>query len=445
MATIESNGVWYIVNNIVLSGVVLWRYATLICKDGDYMKAITVDECQQIWREKLSHRQLQAVEYIPISEALGRVLGEDIVAKTDMPPFRKSPYDGYVIAYSEGQQRFKVVGLIGAGETYDAPVKSDEAVRIMTGAPIPEGCDTMIMQERCDVEGGYIVVRGEIKQGDNIVPQGEECATGDVIIKAGAPLDAGAIAVAAGLGYATIAVYKPLTVLVLTSGREVVALDKPLGAGQIYNSNQFMLTNLLASYGFSIVKTYHVSDDPALLDSEIETVRSLSEDVDVIMSTGGVSVGLFDSMPAIYKALGAEELYTRMLMRPGAASFGGLIQKDTHYTLCFGLSGNPTAAYNGFHLLALPILKLCQGYSVCDTLIVPIRLGSTIHKKNPFDRYVQGVITYDEKGAQFTPNRVFTSSALLGLAQANGLAKLDQGKHSYEAGETVPVMILKNK
>lgn len=414
------------------------------------MKAITVDECQQIWREKLSNRPAQALEYIPLEAARGRVLGNDIVANTDMPPFRKSPYDGYVIAYSEGQSRFKVVGLIGAGETYDLPIHDGEAVRIMTGAPIPEGCDTMIMQERCEVDGEYITVRGEIKEGNNIVPQGEECMAGDIIIKAGTYLDAGAIAVAAGLGYATIGVYKALRVLVLTSGREIVALDQPLGAGKIYNSNQFMLTNLLASYGFNVVNTYHVSDDPDCLDSEIEAVRRLSEDVDVIMSTGGVSVGLFDSMPALYKALGAEELYTRVLMRPGAASFGGLIQhnrgttESSHrHTLCFGLSGNPTAAYNAFHLLALPIMKWCQGYANVNPMIVPIRLATAIHKKNPFDRYVQGLITYGEEGEKFTPNRVFTSSALLGLAYANGLAKLEQGKHSYEAGDIVPVMILK--
>lgn len=411
------------------------------------MKAITVDECQAIWQNKISERHIPAVEHIPISQALGRVLGADLAAKTDMPPFRKSPYDGYVISYSEGQSRFKVVGLIGAGETFDGVVQKDEAVRIMTGAPIPESCDTMIMQERCLVENDYITVRGAITKGDNIIPKGEECAAHDIILRAGTYLDAGAIAVAAGLGYSQIPVYKPLRVLVLTSGREIVSLDEPLSAGKIYNSNLFMLTNLLKTHGFDVVETYHVSDAPDCLHEEIERVKLQSQDMDIIISTGGVSVGLFDSMPAIYKALGAEELYTRLLMRPGAASFGGLItsgdSSNRRYTLCFGLSGNPTAAYNAFHLVALPILKLCQGYAATKALTVPMRLGTAIHKKNPFDRYVQGVIQYDDAGAVFVPNRVFTSSALLGLGHTNGLAKLEQGVHSYEAGTMVPVMMLK--
>lgn len=409
------------------------------------MEAITVEASQQKWHTELAKRSKQAVEYIPLSQALGRVLAQDLTAQSDMPPFRKSPYDGFVIPHVANQQRFKVIGLIGAGEVYDGPVRAGEAVRIMTGAPIPDDCDTMIMQERCDFDGEYITVRGKITQGDNIVPQGEECSIGETVIAAGTYLDAGVIAVAVGLGYATVPVYVPLKIVVLTSGREIVPVGEPLTAGKIYNSNLFMLTNLLAEHSFHEVMTYHVSDDPAVLDQEIKVVTELSQQADIIMSTGGVSVGLFDSMPAIYEALGARELYNRVLMRPGAASYGGIIDRgEGKFTLCFGLSGNPTAAYNGFHLLVLPILRFCQGYAVSELMSVSLPLGVAIHKKNPFDRYVQGVITYTEEGATFIPNRVFTSSALLGLAKANGLAKLEQGIHSYDAGDIVPVILLKN-
>lgn len=409
------------------------------------MDAITVEASQQQWHTELVKRAKQSVESIPLSQVLGRVLAEDLTAQSDMPPFRKSPYDGFVIPYQSQENRFKVIGLIGAGEVFDGPVAQGEAVRIMTGAPIPDDCDTMIMQERCDFDGEYITVRGEIKQGDNIVPQGEECSTGEVVIKAGTVLDSGVIAVAVGLGYATVPVYTTLKILVLTSGREIIPVGEPLTAGKIYNSNLFMLTNLLAEHGFQDVMTYHVSDAPELLDHEIAKVQELSQQVDIIISTGGVSVGVFDSMPAIYKAIGAQTLYNRVLMRPGAASYGGLItRKSGEYTLCFGLSGNPTAAYNGFHLLVLPILRFCQGYANTELMSVTLPLGAAIHKKNPFDRYVQGVISYTAQGAVFIPNRVFTSSALLGLAQANGLAKLEQGKHSYEIGDRIPVLLLKN-
>lgn len=409
------------------------------------MDAITVETGQQLWLTEVAARLPQAVEYIPLSQALGRVLAQDLVAQSDMPPFRKSPYDGFVIPYEAGRTRFRVIGLIGAGEVFNEAVSAGEAVRIMTGAPIPADCDTMIMQERCDFDGEYITVRGEIKPGENIVPQGEECSVGDVVVSAGTYLDAGVISVAVGLGYETVPVYAPLKILVLTSGREIIPVGEPLTAGKIYNSNLFMLTNLLAEHGFKEVMSYHVSDDPAVLEQEIAKVKELSQQMDVIISTGGVSVGLFDSMPAIYKALGARELYNRVLMRPGAASYGGIIERyDGMYTLCFGLSGNPTAAYNGFHLLVLPILRHCQGYKNSELVTVSLPLGAAIHKKNPFDRYVQGNITYTEQGAVFMPNRVFTSSALLGLAHVNGLAKLAQGKHTYDIAEVVPVMLLKH-
>ncbi|KAF1683510.1 molybdopterin molybdotransferase MoeA [Veillonella sp. R32] len=408
------------------------------------MKAITVEASQQQWHRELAKRSKQAVEYIPLSQALGRVLAQDLIAQSDMPPFRKSPYDGFVIPYVANQQRFKVIGLIGAGEVFEGPVAPGEAVRIMTGAPIPADCDTMIMQERCEFDGTYITVRGDIVRGDNIVPQGEECSIGETIIKAGTYLDAGVIAVAVGLGYATVPVYDPLKIVVLTSGREILPVGEPLTAGKIYNSNLYMLTNLLKEHSFYEVTTHHVSDDPAVLTEEIALVSKLSKAADVIISTGGVSVGLFDSMPAIYEALGARELYNRVLMRPGAASYGGLIERGAgQYTLCFGLSGNPTAAYNGFHLLVLPILRHCQGYGRSELMSISLPLGAPIHKKNPFDRYVQGVITYTADGAVFMPNRVFTSSALLGLAQANSLTKLEQGVNNYEVGDKVPVMLLK--
>ena len=205
-----------------------------------------------------------------------------------------------------------------------------------------------------------------------------------------------------------------------------------------------MLQGLLQEQGVTSFKTHHVSDDPEKLDEEIETIRELAADAELIISTGGVSVGLFDSMPAIYEALGAEKLYDRLFIRPGAASYGGVIRRENGaFTFCLGLSGNPTAAYNTYHLLVFPVLRSLQGRRDILLPVVMLKLGSAIHKKNPFDRYVQGAITCESGEAVFMPNRVFTSSALLGLAHANGMAKLEQGQHSYEVGDLVAVSLLK--
>lgn len=433
------------------------------------MASVTVAASRALWLDALKERNKQSVEYVALQEAAGRVLAEDLKARSDIPAFRKSPYDGFVISYGaedELSRRFRVIGCIGAGEVFAGHVGSGEAVRIMTGAPIPEDCDTMIMQERCQFDGQYITVQGEIHRGENIVPRGEECRQGDTILEAGVLMDGSAIAVAAGLGYDRVPVYKRLNIVLLTSGREVIFPGQPLQAGQIYNSNFFMLSNLLREQGFAVMETYHVSDDPEMLSHEIEVVKRMAVDADVIISTGGVSVGEYDCMPEIYRSLGAKDLYTRIHMRPGAASYGGVIVKtadrdntvsptefktetiaeattDDFYTLCFGLSGNPAAAFNGFYLLALPILKHCQGLKTIEAMTMTLPLETDINKHNPFARYVQGQICAGPEGLVFRPNSLLTSSALLGLAHVNGLAKLEQGQHSYKAGQMVQVMLLK--
>lgn len=447
------------------------------------MTAITVEESRALWLSKLKERTKQPIEYISLDEVFGRVLAEPLCAKTDIPAFRKSSYDGFVIAYGDGvdsvnrignsiglneakgshgineiMHNFKVIGCIGAGETFTGSVGPGEAVRIMTGAPIPEDCDTMIMQERCQIDGRsftagsaiqkgkFITVTGPIRKGDNIVPQGEECHEGQAILPAGTLLDGAALSVAAGLGYDQVPVYKSLKILVLTTGREIVSVGQSLKSGQIYNSNYYLLTSLLREQGFTSIETYHVSDAPDMVNQEIEQIKRLSSDADVIISTGGVSVGDYDYMPRIYEALGAEDLYTRINMRPGAASYGGLIKKQNQdgesCTLCFGLSGNPAAAFNGFYLLTLPILKYCQGFNESEYITMELPLDADINKHNPFDRYVQGRVVMSSEGLVFRPNQLLTSSAMLGLWHVNGLAKLEQGRHGYKAGDKVPVMLL---
>lgn len=427
------------------------------------MEGITVEAARSKLLDLVAQLPPRETENIPLEDALGRVLSTELTAKTSIPPFRKAPYDGYAIVHSEGQSQFTVIATIGAGEKYEGKVLQGEAVRIMTGAPVPDDCDTIVMQERCRLcsdDGiplqhsqvrdvmepmGYdILVNGVIEKGENIIPEGEECAEGDILMDGGVLLDAGRMSVAAGLGHRQLPVYKEPKVVVLTSGREVVPLSETLQGAQIYNSNLYMLEGLLKEQGVTGFKAHHVSDDPDKLDEEIETVRQLAADADLIISTGGVSVGLFDSMPAIYEALGAEKLYDRIFMRPGAASYGGVIRRENGgLTFCLGLSGNPTAAYNCYHLLVLPVLRSLQGRRDIMLPVVMLKLGSGIHKKNPFDRYVLGAITCESGEAVFMPNRVFTSSALLGLAHANGMAKLEQGQHNYEEGDLVAVSLLK--
>lgn len=405
------------------------------------MAVVTVEEALQLW-EKALDTQVYKVEIIDVKSAKGYVLAEDIVAPTDVPAFSKSAMDGYAIAFSADCNEYIVDGVIGAGVVWEQPVALGHAVRIMTGAPIPDTCDTVIMQEQVvgsGESGTTITIQGKYKCGDHIIPQGEECSAGTIVIPRGTEVTSTVQTVLTGLGLTEIAVNAMPRVLVLTSGHEVIEPGESLTAGKIYNSNRAMICGLLEDLGFHKITHYHVSDAPEELESEINHVLQLSEDADIIISSGGVSVGLFDTMPLIYEKLGAKSIYERIQMRPGAASYGAVTPKGQ---IIFGLSGNPGAAFNGWHLIVAPTLKRYKGLANWTTPVVACVMDSEIFKRNAFDRYVQGKVIFGGGTPRFVANRHFNSSSMLGLYTVNALACIPRGVHEVHLGDTFDVYLL---
>ena len=242
-----------------------------------------------------------------------------------------------------------------------------------------------------------------------------------------------------GLGYIDVSVYVMPRILVLTSGHEVIEPGEPLTTGKIYNSNRMMICSLLDDLGFRHVIQYHVSDAPDRLDVEIARVLELSEQADIIISSGGVSVGMFDTMPLIYEKLGAKTLYERIQMRPGAASYGAVTPKGQ---LIFGLSGNPGAAFNGWHLLVVPTLRRYKGIKNWSTPVLNCVMDCDLSKRNAFDRYVQGKVIFGDGQPRFVANRHFNSSSMLGLYTVNALACIPKGTHEVRPGDTFGVYLL---
>lgn len=404
------------------------------------MEIVTITEARRRLDGALPSYKAK-IEYVTPDQALGRITARDITAAHAYPPYRKSPFDGYAIHSHKGTT-YEVVATIGAGIVYEGPVAAGQAVRLMTGCAVPDDCDTVIPQEYVNRYGARMEVIESIAQGSNIIPIGEECKSGAVIIPAGTKLTAGALSVAVGLGNYRLPVYVKPQVLFLTSGRELVMAGEKRHAGQIYNSNAYLFRSLLEQYG-AAVTFYHVSDGPDDLADEIASVRRLAQGKDLIVSTGGVSVGLYDTMPQIYQDLGAVQLYNRITMRPGSASYGGVIDDNGHRILILGLSGNPSASFNAFHLLAVPILRRLNGERACEFPRITCRLGDAIHKENPVDRFVQGRLTYEQGQPVFTPNTTLTSSALLGLAHTNALAYIKKGTPPLQKGAPIEVIFLK--
>ena len=405
------------------------------------MKAVTVDEALHLWNEVLE-TQHHRMESVAVSAAKGSVLAEDIVASTDVPAFHKSAMDGYALAYDPNCGEYIIDGIIGAGVVWDTPVTTGHAVRIMTGAPVPETCDTVIMQEQAQGSGeigSRITIQGTQQKGSHIIPRGEECLAGTIVIPKGTEVTSAVQTILTGLGYIDVSVYTMPRILVLTSGHEVIEPGEPLTTGKIYNSNRRMICSLLDDLGLCHVTQYHVSDAPDRLDVEIARVLELSEQADIIISSGGVSVGMFDTMPLIYEKLGAKTLYERIQMRPGAASYGAVTPKGQ---LIFGLSGNPGAAFNGWYLLVVPTLRRYKGIKNWSTPVLNCVMDCDLSKRNAFDRYVQGKVIFGDGQPRFVANRHFNSGSMLGLYTVNALACIPQGVHEVHEGDICKVYLL---
>ena len=408
------------------------------------MQVVTVEEGLQLLKSPFINRMyIRDTEMIPLGEAYGRVLGATALAKMNYPPFRRSAMDGIAIRYNPGSRNYRIVATIGAGEVFQGQLEPGEGIRIMTGAMVPESADTVVVKEALSwATDTEVTVPSRVEVGQHIIHEGEDIQIGQKLLPKGIVLGAEQIGTLAGQGYGHVNVCRKPRVIILTTGREVQEPTEPLRAGHIFNSNRYLLEGTLLSVGVEVVGIAHLSDAPDQLEGHIAHLEQMLEalaPVDMIVSTGGVSVGDYDTMPELFERLGAKSLYRRLHMRPGAASFGGIIEGDSHSTWCLGLSGNPTAAMNQFHLLAAPILRLLSGEESPDPWI-SCYLGEIVDRKHPLDRYYQGNIVYKDGACWAYPNLGMTSGGLKALTVANGLIKVPGNTDRMEIGTLVQVL-----
>lgn len=408
------------------------------------MQVVTVEEALQVLEAPFADGEYRIhVKSVSIGESYGRVLGKTALAQMNYPPFRRSAMDGIAIRYTEHTRIYHMLGAIGAGEVFQGQLAPGEGIRIMTGAMVPDSADTVVVKEALTwVTEAEVTVPSRIEVGQHIILEGEDIQIGQELLPVGTILEAAQVGILAGQGYSEVSVYRKPRVIVLTTGREVQDPSEPLQAGHIYNSNRYLLEGTLRASGVDVVGIAHLSDAPGTVDDNVATVQSMLdalEPVDMIISTGGVSVGDYDTMPELYERLGAVTLYRRLHMRPGAASFGGIITTKGHTTWCMGLSGNPTAAMNQFYLLALPVLERLSGRTV-KTSWIECRLGEVVDSKHPLDRYYQGQIRYGVGSCWAYPNLGMTSGGLKALSVANSLIKIPGNSNRLEIGTLVKVL-----
>lgn len=342
-------------------------------------------------------------ETVPLAAASARILATDLVANIDVPPHANSAVDGFALAHAdlapEGETVLPVTGRVAAGHPLGRPIARGEAIRIFTGAPMPDGADTVMMQEDCVFADGRVRLKPGIKKGANRRDAGEDVAKGSIVLAAGRRLGPADLGLAAALGHDALPVFRPLRVALLSTGDEVCEPGTVLGPGKIYDANRPMLAALLRRLG-ATVEDYGIRPDRA--DSLAETLAAISAGHDLIVTSGGVSTGDEDHVRAAIERLGRLDFW-RLAIKPGRpVALGqikaGQIKADrinsgpARFVPLIGLPGNPVAAALTFAILARPLILRLAGAAVTPPLTFPVQAGFAYRKKAGRREYLRASI-----------------------------------------------------
>lgn len=408
-------------------------------------KLIPLEDAQSI---VLSHAAPTDLVEIPVWQATGLPLAEDAVTDIDISPFANSAMDGYAVrsadlaqASGEAPVTLDVIGHEAAGHVFEGALGPGETVRIMTGAPVPEGADAVVKYEIVEVldgdgnEGSHVSFSAPAKVGENVRSAAEEAHAGDVVMRTGevvAPAGAGLLASA---GYASVKVHAAPRVGIISLGTELVAPGELPARGQIRDSNSSALMAEALDAGAEPVFFGIAPDDEQAI---AELVHRAVQECDFVITSGGASAGDYDFVTALVWREG-EVLFDRISMRPGKAITFGLLGGKP----CLGLSGNPAAAYVGFEMLARPAIRKMRGFAEGGARPVQrATLTHSVKKRQPrrfFDRAT--VLRDPETGELLVTEAKTQNSALLGTMQrANCLLRIDEGPCDFKAGDVVDVV-----
>lgn len=402
----------------------------------DFPMRLSVEEAQQRVFELGASRRLPA-ETVDLDDAFGRVLAEDIVVPHDLPPFANSAMDGYALRGADlpndGERRFRVAGHVLAGGVPALSIGTGECLRITTGAPMPAGADTVVIKENARLEGDAIVV-GTEAPGANVRPPGEDYRAGDVALRAGQALTPARLAVLASCGFARVKVARRPRIALLTTGDELLPPDRPLGFGQIHDSNRYSLSGLLRAAGAELRLVEHLRDDP---DALRVALREAGERCDVVISSGGVSAGEADFLPGLIAELGRVHFW-KVRMRPGMPMLCGEIGG----ALVFALPGNPVSTIATFLVFVRRLLAVLQG-DQSSPRRWHARLAAPIEKKHDRAEFLRAVLeTRDDGSLWATPSRKQGSGMLRGVAEADALIFVPEPTAALGAGEVVEILPL---
>jgi len=370
-----------------------------------------------------------SVEQVRVAEAAGRVLAEDALAAVDLPPFPSSAMDGYAVRTADLPGTLRVVGESAAGAPFAGTVGPGEAVAISTGAVVPEGADAVAPVEIVVKQENSVAIDSGREVSASIRPRGGDVRAGEVVARAGTRLGPAGIAGLAAAGTASVSCARRPRVAVVATGSELVAPGVPLAPGQIYESNTLMLAAALAVGGAEIVSKPSVPDDEASLQEAIENAL----EADVLVTSGGVSVGEHDLVREVARALGVEELFWRVAIKPGKPlAFG-----TRGPTLVFGLPGNPVSALVSAELFVKPALRALQGMPEPLPRFEPGRISSDLRRNPERDEFVRARTRLAADAVVLEPLRGQESHMIASASSADALVHVPRGNDEITTGSVV--------
>ncbi|TMV10260.1 molybdopterin molybdenumtransferase MoeA [Ruegeria sediminis] len=385
-----------------------------------------VDEALSLLRQRL--RPVTGIETLPLSQGLGRVLAQDATARRSNPPLPNTAVDGYGFAggFPEGAHVLPLAdGRAAAGIPYEGVVPAGQALRVLTGAALPDGVDTVILEEDVTLSGGHIAFRGPLKRGANTRKAGEDVVAGDTVLPAGRRLTPADLALLSAVGLAELQVRSPLRVAVLSTGDELVEPGQEAGPGQIYDANRPMLLAMAERFGFQAVDMGRVADDRGALKARLDEA---ADRADVILTSGGASAGDEDHVSALLREAGAMQEW-RIALKPGRPLALGV----WNGTPVFGLPGNPVAAMVCTLVFARPAMGLLAGEGWSDPQGFDLPAAFEKRKKPGRREFLRGRV----RDGRVEVFRSEGSGRISGLSWAEGLVEIGDDARHIRPGDPV--------
>ncbi len=409
-----------------------------------FRKLVSLDEAKRILEKNFSPRPV-GVERVLLSEAHNRVLAKDVVAPTDVPPFSRSTVDGYAVraadTFDADEDRpiaLKLCGSIRVGETPSVTVEKGAAAEIATGAPLPRGADAVVMLEYAVKKGKIVLLHRAVSRGENVMEAGSDIHEGAVALKRGQTLSSREIGVLAALGLTEVDAYKKPRVAIISTGAEIVEPGKPLPLGKIYDINAHTLSAAVRECGGKALSWGIVPDETSRL--KVALAEAL-DSVDVVVTSGGVSVGPTDVVPHVLKALGEPGvIVSGIAVKPGKPTTIAIVNGKP----VFSLPGHPTSSLLMFHLLVRSLILRMAGRREETPVTVKAVASAKIFPARGRRTFVMVSLTRDKSGELLaSPVALGLSGAITTLAGADGFVEVEESQQFINAGDEVTVRLFK--